>query len=106
MGKLCGTQNFGTVDDVSGPTPSMGMLPMSRAGGPPPSTVIDTVMKPRNLVASFLLSPEIFNNFSMFSTINPRGVLKFYAQSDLPLKVESNIGCYGYISIFIKQNSS
>jgi len=38
------------------------------------------------------------------NNINPRGIVKFYAENNKPLRIVSSIGDYGTLQIFISKN--
>jgi len=97
---------FGQVDESANATPSLNKLPitngMNRVNNV--NTITKITVKPRNLVEEFNLHKTFVYSLSGINNINPRGVVKFYAENNKPLKIVSSIGDYGTLQLFITKN--
>lgn len=97
------TRKFGVVDESASEnaTPSLCHLPGSVVNNHQMSSLAIINMKPRNLVEEYYFYSTFMDTMALLDNINPRGVVKFYAETNKPLKVVSNVGDYGEMTIYI-----
>ena len=97
---------FGEVDENVCATPSLNKLPITNSTNKPinVNTITKITVKPRNLVEEFNLHKTFVYALASMNNINPRGIVKFYAENNKPLRIVSSIGDYGTLQIFISKN--
>lgn len=68
----------------------------------PVSIIINAV----GSVDSYIFRHDIIKSFGLFENIAPRSVVQFYCKHGLPLKLVTNVGCYGIMSIYMTKQSN
>lgn len=53
-------------------------------------------------VCRIRINSKTIRAMTKFNNLSPTGVIKFFMEEDMPLKIVSSIGCYGKLTLYIK----